>query len=361
MRTPRCAGALCWAPSRPQAWCGQGLSILASVSGACIPAEPAAGALAAARGGARRTCGGSIGPNRGTCRADANPHRGHKLARLRPLPPHTTLRPPFPHKLTGRHHLCSGGPLQALPASEALAQPLPAAPAARRPNELAQPASARHRAVVLAEVADAAAADLSALCDQLCAPKALGEYPTSVKVLLRELRDKTDELRRMRFELAATQKLLYASQETVENVQAAKWKELGMVATSCMGLAASLHTYLGASVGQVGRPMEWPAGGASCVLAPPFHALSCSAPAPAGAWLASTADAECPFACCLSLWLQIEAEKKRALVNVEVQVQQRLQGALAEEVEERVAVRLADAVEQVGGGLWSRVLPHTCI
>jgi hypothetical protein len=62
----------------------------------------------------------------------------------------------------------------------------------------------------------------------------------------------------------------------------------------------------------------------------------------------------CCAVCCTRL-LQIDVEEKRALVGVEVEVRDRLQGVMAEVVEDRVADRLADAVEAVRAGCLSFV------
>lgn len=174
----------------------------------------------------------------------------------------------------------------ALP-SEALAKVPEAAPGPRRSEEVAR--SSQHFPVELGEVADSSDAGI-AICNPACATTP-PVHSTSVKILLGELRQKTDELRRMRFELEATQRMLYDSQATMEDVQAAKWRELSTAAVGCVGLAAGLRTYFKTSLSK------------------------------------------------------INVEKKRALVGVEVEVQERLGGVMAEVVKDQVAERLADAVE----------------
>jgi hypothetical protein len=175
-----------------------------------------------------------------------------------------------------------------------------------------------------------------------------------VKILLGELRQKTDELRRMRFELEATQRMLYDSQATMEDVQAAKWRELSTAAVGCVGLAAGLRTYFKTSLSKVivsavvcqvwlCLAVIWRGEAShqhpSAPAYPPiplshllFVLVSC---------VPKTFDTLCSF------WLQINVEKKRALVGVEVEVQERLGGVMAEVVKDQVAERLADAVEAV--------------
>lgn len=60
--------------------------------------------------------------------------------------------------------------------------------------------------------------------------------------------------------------------------------------------------------------------------------------------------------------LQIDVEEKRARAGVEVEVRDRLGGVMAEEVEDRVAGRLADALEAVcssqPSGVWLSFACH---
>lgn len=185
-----------------------------------------------------------LGPAAGHCRRPLPPSPAPP-----PLPP-SAQRPAFCNKSCNcpRRLLLT----QALPA-EALSAPAAPAPSSpeRRGVEVSRPSQRRSVELVASLSEATSAADLSAaICGLSCQP-VLPQYPTSVKVLLRELRERTDDLRRTRYELEATQKLLYSSEAQVEDIREAKWQELGAVTVSCLGLTLGLRSYLGAALSKV--------------------------------------------------------------------------------------------------------------
>lgn len=93
-------------------------------------------------------------------------------------------------------------------------------------------------------------------------PADLQAYPTSVRQLLRELRTQTDALQRAQWELEATQRLLYTSQEQLlqkqrqmEEMRQAQPSLFTAVAASgavAAGALGGLRAYLSSGMRKVG-------------------------------------------------------------------------------------------------------------
>lgn len=133
-------------------------------------------------------------------------------------------------------------------------------PGARRRPRTVRPRSNAAPARALQAAGSAQAVDAAAL--ESFPPADLPAYPTSVRQLLRELRTQTDALQRAQWELEATQRLLYTSQEQLlqkqqqmeemRKAQPSLFTAIAASGAAAAGVLGGVRAYLDSGMRKVG-------------------------------------------------------------------------------------------------------------